>query len=130
METLEDVLAGPETEVMDAIQVATPTISTLLCLTCVLLTSSLYVTPPRDPFVFDVLFVKAGIDRYNLRATSSAQRVQKWTLLPTDFSIPGNTYRIFGEMKFFRSIFDQNLITRRRDGTNTEGEKASGDAEV
>merc|ERR1712013_69035 len=51
VETLEDVLAGPETEVMDGIQ--------------------------------------AGIDRYNLRATSSAQRVQKWTLLPTDFSIPG-----------------------------------------
>ena len=33
--------------------------------------------------------LQAGIDRYNLRATSSAQRVQKWTLLPTDFSIPG-----------------------------------------
>jgi long-chain-fatty-acid--CoA ligase ACSBG len=51
VQTLEDVLAGPELVVMEAIQ--------------------------------------AGIDRYNLRATSSAQRIQKWTILPTDFSIPG-----------------------------------------
>ena len=74
METLEDVLAGPETEVMDAIQVATTTFNKFLL------------------FWFFAMFhhvVQAGIDRYNLRATSSAQRVQKWTLLPTDFSIPG-----------------------------------------
>jgi len=51
VETLEDVLSGPDLGVMEAIQ--------------------------------------AGIDRYNLRATSSAQRIQKWTILPTDFSIPG-----------------------------------------
>ena len=41
---------------------------------------------PQNVYDFPL---QAGIDRYNLRATSSAQRVQKWTLLPTDFSIPG-----------------------------------------
>ena len=50
-ETLDDVLRGPDTIVMEAIQ--------------------------------------AGIDRYNKKATSNAQKIQKWTILPTDFSIPG-----------------------------------------
>jgi len=50
-ETLDDVLRGPDTIVMEAIQ--------------------------------------AGIDRYNKRANSNAQKIQKWTILPTDFSIPG-----------------------------------------
>ena len=76
VETLEDVLAGPETEVMDGIQVA----------------------KKDDHPIFSQNFydfsLQAGIDRYNLRATSSAQRVQKWTLLPTDFSIPGEQKKI------------------------------------
>lgn len=50
-ETLDDVLRGPDTIVMEAIQ--------------------------------------AGIDRYNKKANSNAQKIQKWTILPTDFSIPG-----------------------------------------
>ena len=47
---------------------------------------------PRNFYDFSL---QAGIDRYNLRATSSAQRVQKWTLLPTDFSIPGASKKNF-----------------------------------
>ena len=33
--------------------------------------------------------IQRGIDKYNARATSNAQRIQKWTILPADFSIPG-----------------------------------------
>ena len=29
------------------------------------------------------------MDRANSEATSNAQRVQKWIILPTDFSVPG-----------------------------------------
>ena len=77
VETLEDVLAGPETEVMDGIQVTKKEMIILFF--------------PRNFYDFSL---QAGIDRYNLRATSSAQRVQKWTLLPTDFSIPGEQKKL------------------------------------
>ena len=35
------------------------------------------------------MHIKDGIDRANGQATSNAQRVQKWLLLTTDFSVPG-----------------------------------------
>ena len=106
VETLEDVLAGPETEVMDGIQ----------------------VTQKRWSSDFSPEFLRfslqAGIDRYNLRATSSAQRVQKWTLLPTDFSIPGE------QKKNSKHAFALSIHPRWWDGPDTEGEAAPGDAEV
>ena len=45
--------------------------------------------PPECRFFFMFLFVQAGIDRVNKAATSNAQRVQKWMVLPRDFSLPG-----------------------------------------
>ncbi|XP_033749822.1 long-chain-fatty-acid--CoA ligase ACSBG2-like [Pecten maximus] len=33
--------------------------------------------------------IQAGIDQANTKTTSRATKIQKWTILPTDFSIPG-----------------------------------------
>ena len=33
--------------------------------------------------------IQAGIDRANAQAVSNASRVQKWTVIPTDLSVPG-----------------------------------------
>ena len=40
--------------------------------------------------------VQEGIDRANKKATSRAQCIQKWTILPRDFSVPtGELGKIF-----------------------------------
>ena len=33
--------------------------------------------------------IQDGIDRVNGRAVSNAQKIQKWTVIPKDFSLPG-----------------------------------------
>ena len=34
--------------------------------------------------------IQDGIDRVNSQAVSNAQKISKWTILPTDFSVPGD----------------------------------------
>ncbi|MCJ8746867.1 hypothetical protein PDJAM_G00146680 [Pangasius djambal] len=41
----------------------------------------------KEPTIYKL--IQEGVDRVNAKATSNAQKVQKWTLLSQDFSIPG-----------------------------------------
>ena len=34
--------------------------------------------------------IQDGLNKVNAGAISNAQKIQKWTILPTDFSVPGN----------------------------------------
>ena len=34
--------------------------------------------------------IQDGIDKVNSQAVSNAQKITKWTILPTDFSVPGD----------------------------------------
>ena len=40
-------------------------------------------------FYFPTPILQAGVDRANSQASSNALRVQKWTFLDEDFSVPG-----------------------------------------
>jgi len=43
----------------------------------------------RGPDPVIMAAIQAGIDRANAQAVSNASRVQKWTVIPTDLSVPG-----------------------------------------
>ncbi|XP_048845455.1 long-chain-fatty-acid--CoA ligase ACSBG2-like [Brienomyrus brachyistius] len=45
------------------------------------------ITTQKEPAVYQA--IQKGVDRVNTRAVSNAQKVQKWTILPQDFSISG-----------------------------------------
>ncbi|KAL8606650.1 hypothetical protein ACOMHN_025749 [Nucella lapillus] len=58
------------------------------------------IVEPGDRAVLQA--VQRGVDRVNSRATSNAQKIQKWSLLPRDFSIPGG--ELGPTMKMKRSV--------------------------
>merc|ERR1712210_257050 len=42
-----------------------------------------------DPETMEPTGIQAGIDKANKEAVSNAQRIQKWMIIPRDFSLPG-----------------------------------------
>jgi long-chain-fatty-acid--CoA ligase ACSBG len=61
--------------------------------------------------------IQEGIDRSNARSTSRAQKVQKWSILPKDFSIPGDE---LGECLIYKNCSILNRGCLRR--THSEAE--------
>ena len=50
-------------------------------------TAATDIVTKQDPVVMKA--IQGGIDKANSKAVSRAQKIQKWSILPTDFSIPG-----------------------------------------
>ena len=41
----------------------------------------------KEPAIYKA--IQEGMERVNAKAPSNAQKVQKWSILPKDFSVPG-----------------------------------------
>lgn len=54
--------------------------------------------------------IQQGIDRANDHAISRAQKIQKWTVLPRDFSIPGGEIGTVGAASFYICGYHPSLI--------------------
>ena len=59
-----------------------------------------------DPYVMSA--IQSGIDRANSQAASNAARVQRWTVLPIDVSIPGG--ELGPTMKLKRFAFNKKYV--------------------
>lgn len=60
--------------------------------------------------------IQEGVDRTNQQATSNAQRIQKWNLLPTDFSVPGG--ELGPTLKLKRHFVEKRFDTQIRNFYN------------
>lgn len=54
----------------------------------------------KEPAIYKA--IQEGVERANARATSNAQKIQKWVLLERDFSVEGGE---LGELHCFASSF-------------------------
>lgn len=66
----------------------------------------------KEPAIYKA--IQEGVDKINAKATSNAQRVQKWTVLAQDFSISG------GELG---KIFHFSFLTNHSHGQRFWGLK-------
>lgn len=53
----------------------------------------------KEPSIYRA--IQEGMERVNARATSNAQKVQKWVLLERDFSVTGGELGLFWYTLFF-----------------------------
>merc|ERR1711934_995636 len=59
--------------------------------------------------------IQAGIDKANKEAVSNAQRIQKWMVIPRDFSLPGG--ELGPTMKVKRQASPRNMKVALRRST-------------
>ena len=56
--------------------------------------------------------VQAGIDLVNKTAVSNAQKIQKWMILPRDFSLPVGEMGPTMKVKFFNVVLVRAVVYR------------------
>ena len=63
----------------------------------------------KEPAIYQS--IQEAFERVNAKATSNAQKVQKWVILEQDFSIAGGELGKFDTMKSFVLIYNLLLIS-------------------